>query len=221
MVRAAFNRTLRSLFVRSRGALVGHVERRNGIETGSEIQLARLGLEGLDRMGYKPAGWFTLRRILPPSEVSRGDVFLDIGSGMGRLVFQAARDYPFRRVIGVELSEELSTVARGNIDRNRHRLQCEDVELVVADVLDYRVPDDVTVVFLYNPFVGDLFAASIEKLLASLDRNPRRMRVIYGNPREHDWLMLTGRFREVRRVRGLRPNAEWSRSNSTRLYELQ
>jgi len=211
---------LRPAYFWVRGTLVGWLERRNGIETDGEIGLAELGIDGPDRSRYKPAGWFMLRRILPSREVGPGDVFLDVGSGMGRAVFQAAKDYPFRRVIGVELSEQLNDVARGNIDRNRHRLRCQDVVLLAVDAAEYQVPDDVTVVFLYNPFTGEIFAGFIRQLLASIDRSPRRVRVIYGNPIEHDLLMGTGRFREVKLLRGLRPDPEWSRSNSTKLYEV-
>ena len=60
-----------------------------------------------------------LRRILPAREVEPHDVFLDIGCGMGRAVYQAAANYPFKRVIGVELSHELTQAARRNIERNR------------------------------------------------------------------------------------------------------
>ncbi len=106
----------------------------------------------------------SLRRILPPWEVTDHDVFVDFGSGMGRVVLQAAR-YPFRKVIGVEVSETLHGIARENIDRNRQRLRCPDIELVHADALEYEIPDDVTVAFLYNPFRGTIFATVIERLL--------------------------------------------------------
>jgi SAM-dependent methyltransferase len=148
------------------------------------------------------------------------DVFIDVGSGMGRAVFLAARNYRFKRVIGVELSEVLNGVARANIDRNRERLRCPDIELFTTDVLDYEVPDDVTVAFFNNPFVGAVFTVAIDKLLASVDRRSRRVRLIYCNPVEHDQLMTRGRFRPVRKLPGLRPGREWSRSNATRMYDV-
>jgi tRNA G46 methylase TrmB len=70
----------------------------------------------------------SLRRILPHREVNDHDVFVDVGSGMGRVVLQAAR-YSFRKVIGVEISETLHGIAWENIDRNRQRLRCGDIEL--------------------------------------------------------------------------------------------
>ena len=91
---------------------------------------------------------------------------------------------------------------------------------VVADSLEWEIPDEVTVAFVYNPFVGDLFERLVERLLASVDRRPRRLRIVYRNPVEHERLMATGRFRVVRRVRGWRPTPDWSRSNSTYVYEV-
>ncbi len=219
-MRALFDRTLKVVFVGMRNTIIRWLERRSGIHTAAEVELAELELDAPGRERYKPAGWFTLRRVLPPRTVGPEDVFIDVGSGMGRVVFQAARTYSFRRVIGVEISEELTRKARANIDRTRERLRCQDVVLVSADIVDYEFPDDVTVVFFNNPFVGDIFAAAVEGLIASVDRRPRRVRVIYFNPVEHDMLMRTGRFQPVRRQRGMRPTAEWSRSNSTQMYEV-
>lgn len=49
------------------------------------------------------------------------------------------------------------------------------------------------------------FAGSVLAALASVDRRPRRLRPIYRNPIEHEYLMHIGRFRVTRRLRGWRP----------------
>ena len=110
----------------------------------------------------------------------------------------------------------MAGVARANVERQRPHLRCGEVSVVRSDVLDYEIPDDVTVVYLYNPFQGEIFAAVVEKLVASLDRNPRRMRIVYRTPLEEDKLLATGRFRRVRAKLGPLP---WSRASSTRMYE--
>ncbi len=178
--------------------------------------LEELGLAGPERRFYKPAGWSILPRILPTREVSVDDVFIDYGSGMGRIVYEAAARYPFKRVIGVELSSQLNEIARSNIDRNAHLLRCREVQFVTADVLDYEPPSDVTVAFFNNPFRGKILETAITRLLDGTDGS---LRVIYVNPSEHDLLMTTGRLKVIRRLRGWRPGTEWSRSNSTIMYE--
>jgi SAM-dependent methyltransferase len=195
-------------------------DRRYGVYTADVVSLEALGVAADGRRGYIPSAWLTLRRALPRREVTNDDVFIDVGSGMGRVVFQAALTYPFRRVIGVEIAKQLHDIAEENIARNRDRLRCSTVLLVQADVTQFDIPDDVTVVFLYNPFAGAIFEEFVRRLLASVDRLPRLVRIIYMNPQEEAALLATGRVRLVRSLRGWRPAREWSRSNSTRIYAV-
>ena len=218
-VGATFRRTVKPAYTGARD-LLSHLlfERRSGIRTSEVVRLEDLGLAGEDRWYYAPSGWLALRRIMPRREVSRDDVFIDLGSGMGRAVYQAAR-YPFKRVIGVELSKELNDIAIENLEHASGRLVCKDVELVNSDVLDYEIPDDVTVVYLANPFTGTIFSRVIDMLKESLERSPRLLRIIYVNPLE-EYILLGKGAKLVRKVRGLRPSREWSRSNAIRLYTL-
>ena len=124
-------------------------------------------------------------------------MFADIGSGKGRVVFQAARRYPLRRVIGVELSAKLNDVARANLDAERDRLLCRNVELVTADVLEWAVPDDLTIAYLFNPFRGGVFAGFAERLAEAVARRRRPLRIIYVYPAEHDRLLQTGHVVEL------------------------
>jgi predicted RNA methylase len=174
-------------------------ERRYRVRTAGKIYLDEFGLAAEDRVYYIPANWRTLRRTLRRDEVTESDVFIDLGSGMGRMVVEAAR-YPFKRVIGVELAKELHEIATSNVKNTRLPLLCKDIALVQSDVLEYRIPDDVTVVFMNNPFRGPVFATVIENLIASVDAHPRPVRLIYANPVEEPFLLETGRFRQLRTV---------------------
>ena len=216
-----FTKVVKPPYVRARRALeYALFDRRFDVDTDGFVTLAELGVAEADCNDYKPAKYLSLRRILPPREVTDEDVFIDFGSGKGRVVLQAAFSYPFRRVYGVELAEELHRIALHNVEVNRDRLRCRDVRLTLSDVLDYEIPDDVTVAFFYNPFGGEVFETVIRRLLDSVDRHPRPLRVVYGNPREEEMLLRTGRFRQIRALRGWRPGRDWSRSNSYRLYAV-
>lgn len=105
--------------------------------------------------------------------MTASDVFVDFGSGKGRIVYQAAR-YPLKRVIGVEISEKLNEIASANIEQNRSRLRCQDVELVTCDAADYGIPDDMTIAYFIYPFAGETFRHVIENIVDSLVRNPRQ-----------------------------------------------
>ena len=185
------------------------LDARHGIQTEGNVMLDTLNIPTTDRVHYAPSGWLLLRRALPAREVGTEDVFLDAGAGKGRIVLQAALRYRFRRVIGVELTHSLYRIASDNITANRGRCLTTDVELVHADITDYTVPDDVTIVYMYNPFTGIVFDTFIRRLLESIDRNPRPIRIIYVNPVEETRLLETGRVRFVRSV--------WGRC-TTRIY---
>jgi SAM-dependent methyltransferase len=218
----AFGNAAKQPYLRLRRACTWLLfERRYRVRTKARVGASELGLHDPDLRGYAPSGWLSLRRILPRSEVSTSDVFLDVGSGMGRIVLQAAICYPFRRVLGIELSAQLHEIAMANLAANTARLRCQQVELRHANALDVDLPDDATVVYLYNPFRGVAFQTFIDRLLRSVDRNPRPVRLIYANPREEAQLLATGRVRPVRSLRGWRPTPAWSLSNSIRMYEVQ
>jgi 16S rRNA G966 N2-methylase RsmD len=199
----------------------GHLlfERRYGVRTAGKVLLDEFGLAGEDRVYYIPANWRTLHKTLQRNEVGPDDVFIDLGSGMGRMVLEAAATYPFKRVIGVELAQELHDIALSNVDNTRIRLKCKNIELVQSDVLEYAIPDDVTIVFMNNPFRGPVFAAAMKNLIASVDDHPRQVKVIYGNPAEDGYLMSTGRFRPLRTIAGPRADDD-SPFGKIKLYSL-
>ena len=180
-------------------------ERRGQIRTEGDVQLSELGVEGQHRNRYEPSGWTDLRRVLRARDVSPGDVFVDFGSGKGRIVQMAAR-LPFARVIGVEIAEDLNRIARVNAERTRAQAACGEVRFVTSDAVAFPVPDDMTHAYFFNPFEGPVFEAVIANIIASLDRAPRRLTLFYRNPRWEQCIQETGRFRRVRVSRSLRRN---------------
>jgi 16S rRNA G966 N2-methylase RsmD len=171
------------------------VDRYLGVRTAGDIRPQELGYpHGL----YRPSSWLLLRELFRSLEVAESDTFVDIGSGLGRVVFMAARR-PFKRVIGVERSERLNEVAKGNIARNRHRLVCTDIEFVSVDALQWEIPGDVTVVYLFSPFPTEVLARLVERLVASVERAPRPMRVIlnFSTTEDRDVLIATGQVQRI------------------------
>jgi Methyltransferase domain len=193
-------------------ALTGWVATRflepGAFSTSGPAELEQFGVAEKGRIRYEPSGWFYLRRALRGTKITRDDVFLDYGSGKGRIVYQAAR-YPFRRVIGVEIAEDMNRMARANIDRVRDRLTCQDVELITADATEYELPDDVTYAYIYNSVEPDLLRRVLERIVASLDRAPRRLTLLWVSPKHADQtgenvIRETGRFGLVSKRKGLR-----------------
>jgi len=178
-----------------RGGASRLLDRALGVETSALVWQKDAGYAyGL----YRPTSWVVLRELFRRLEVSPHDVFLDVGSGMGRVVLMAARR-PFKRVIGVEQNGDMTAIARRNVETARGRFACRDVELVTADVLDWEVPADVSVVYVYCPFPEQVLEGFMERLLASIDRRPRTVRLIYNfsTAANRETILRTGRAKPV------------------------
>jgi SAM-dependent methyltransferase len=147
-----------------------------------------------DRISYVPSDWHVVPRALRYLGVSDRDTFVDFGCGKGRVVHQAATR-PFRRVIGVEISPRLAEIARTAVAAGRHHHRCRNVEIVVADAREFPVPDDLTIAYLAHPFKDETFAAVLRGIVDSIDRHPRRLRLIYWVPVHGPEVLATGRFR--------------------------
>jgi len=111
---------------------------------------------------------------------ARSLVFIDVGSGLGRVVLLASQ-YPFKQVVGVEVSPALCQVARENLVRWRRssaEAACKDVRIVCRDAAEFRFPPGDLAVYLYNPF-GDV---SVQRLADRLAARPSGAFVLYHTP---------------------------------------
>jgi hypothetical protein len=84
-----------------------------------------------------------------------------------------------RKVVGVELFEELCAVARHNASRLRGKKT--PIDIINADVtkVDYS---DGTAFYMWNPFGELTMRAFLKTLRESLRKNPRTIRIGYLNP---------------------------------------
>src|SRR5215217_5076189 len=95
------------------------------------VDLRDIGFAGPDRVWeHIPSSWGVLRRILRAGEITKDDVFLDIGCGMGVVLVEAAARYPFRRVIGLDVVPQFTEIAKAMIARGRQRLRCRAIDII-------------------------------------------------------------------------------------------
>ena len=108
--------------------------------------------------------------------------FIDLGSGKGRVLLMAA-DYPFRRIVGIELLPHLHQVAEENIRKYKSAAQkCFAIESVCGDAREFIFPPEPTVLYLFNPLLESGLERVMANLELSLRRNSRPVYVIYHNP---------------------------------------
>jgi SAM-dependent methyltransferase len=133
--------------------------------------------------GYQPTDPALFREMMDqlPIDFPRF-TFIDLGSGKGRALLLAS-DYPFRRIIGVELLPELHRIARQNIPRYKSDSRgCFAIESLCLDARDFDFPAAPTVLYLFNPLPEPALAAVLGRFTASLAVHPRDAYVLYANP---------------------------------------
>jgi SAM-dependent methyltransferase len=112
----------------------------------------------------------------------RDFVFVDLGSGKGRTLLMAS-DYPFRRIVGVELLPALHQAAQENLSRYRSESQkCFALESICADATEFPFPAEPMVLYLFNPFPESGLRRMMANLERSLREHPRALYVLYHNP---------------------------------------
>jgi len=169
------------------------------VDTTSATVNWRDRLLGLLNSPYQPTEPALFHEALASLNLAFRDfTFIDIGSGKGRTLLMAS-DYPFRRIIGVELLPELHRVAEENIRKYKSDpQQCFAIESICSDARDFIFPPEPTVLYLFNP----LPEAGLEHVLGNLEQSlrehPRPVFVIYHNPVlkhvlvDSKWLAKTG-----------------------------
>lgn len=148
-------------------------------------------------MPYEPTRGRPFRKLMATLQLPKGSTFVDVGCGKGKVLLLAA-DYGFQRVVGLEFSHELCEVARKNVAAYRERRSgAADVEIVECDAAHYQIRDDESVFYMFNPFDGNMMAGFLGNVVASMERRPRRVWLIYHNPTCRDVVEGLGVFRQV------------------------
>jgi SAM-dependent methyltransferase len=127
----------------------------------------------------------------------RDFTFIDLGSGKGRTLLMAS-DYPFRRIIGVELLPALHRIALENLGQYKNDAQkCFSLEAICADANDFPFPAEPLVVYMFNPLPESGMRRVCANLEQSLRSRPRAVYVLYHNPLLEHVLGEGGAFRKL------------------------
>jgi len=157
-------------------------------------------LLGMFHSSYQPTEPEAFREMIDALDIDFPEfTFIDIGSGKGRVLLLAS-DYPFRRILGVELLPELHRVAQENIARYQNpRQRCFALESLCADAREFAFPPEPTLLYFFNPLPEPGFGRVIENLGASLRKSPRPLFVLYHNP---VWERLVAASPELKKIGG-------------------
>ncbi len=140
---------------------------------------AVLGVQGVPDDGpdlprgcvpYFPCGVDPLVRVVEQAEVGPGDVFVDLGAGLGRAAL-LVHFLSGAEVVGVEIQPELARASR----ELASRLGAERVTFLEGDAAELTGQLPGSVFFLYCPFGGARLDRVLDGLEAVSQRRPIRV----------------------------------------------
>lgn len=170
---------------------------RYGTDTIRWVERGRLATQSANQQHsapYQATKARPLLTLLNRLELPRGSVFLDIGSGKGRVLLIAAQ-HPFACVRGIEFSGALCSVARRNVETFAAAVKLKaPIEVVEADAAKYAFRPEEQVLFMYNPFGPIVMTRVLDNLRRALAPSSRRTILIYNTPLLHDMITSSGIF---------------------------
>ncbi len=167
-----------------RRQMVSTFDQNWGTDTSGVISPRHLALEGENALfsnyyrGSKPKDF---NNLLGQIDLDfERFIFVDYGSGKG-LILMLASEYPFKKIIGVELSPKLDAIARANLGKYTSPTQkCRNIELLCQDATRYELPPEPAILFLFEPFTElRLFSALLANIERSLAQHPRDVFILY------------------------------------------
>lgn len=130
--------------------------------------------EGVRYQATTPRIYQNLKRQL--KNTGTEDAILDVGCGKGRMLYFFLRKCHFGKVDGLEYSERLAAIARQNMDKLHLDAQIYVENAAEFTQLDYNY------FYLFNPFPEKIMQPFVRHLCESIEKNPRRVTILYMNP---------------------------------------
>jgi SAM-dependent methyltransferase len=133
---------------------------------------------------YVPSPVQSIRTVLDYLNIteiqSHKSLFIDIGSGTGRNLLIAS-EYPFKRIIGIEISKNLNEIAENNISIYKNTKQkCKNINTYCSNILDFKLPIcECLIMYFYNPFSEIVFYSFLSKIIEELNLSEQKCFFIF------------------------------------------
>ena len=107
-----------------------------------------------------------------------------------------AAHYGFKKITGIDFSEKLTNVAKANMLSVKNDFQSLQYSVQTVDAADFAIPDDVDVIFLFNPFDEFVMKKVAENISISILTHRRDIFLVYENPLYKNIFLQIG-FKEI------------------------
>jgi len=132
--------------------------------------------------GYSGSQPGVMRKVFAMLPGAAQYSFLDLGCGKGRPLL-VATEFPFKEIVGIELSLALAQIARNNAEiMSNHYSGRRRVRIEVGDATKSPIPSGDVVLFMANPFDEAMIRKMAVRVEAALALEERRIFVVYLNP---------------------------------------
>lgn len=172
----------------------------NGTDTVTSIPLKGLRIKSENKrhgVNYEATYTKSFLKLLEVLQLSKEFVFIDVGSGKGKVLLLSAK-YGFRKNIGLEFSLELCETAKRNRARWKGGIYRKNIKIINVDVLDYDIQCDENVFYFFNPFDEVVLNKFMKKILNSVKDKFRPVWLIFHNMECHrEILNKTGEFNKT------------------------
>ena len=144
-------------------------DRQEGVRTIGTLTVEALGLSALDSHRYDATPIRFFHSLLGKLSLDYANtVFIDLGCGKGRTLLLAS-DYPFRAIIGIEISRELCDIAIENVKTYcSRRRRCSNISVRCQGIEEFEYsaygPSDHLLVYLFNPCGEAVLRAGLQKI---------------------------------------------------------
>lgn len=166
------------------------------------------GLPGYGEISYK-----AVDTVLQDLFITNEDVLYDLGSGVGKMILQSYLSFPFKKVIGIELSKSRyvqAIEAKNLLEEKKFMSSNRTIRFFQEDFTKSNI-NDATVVYTGLKNCSDNFMTMLVKKLAKL-KNRLRVITLQRLP-DSDFYNFTF-------IKEYRLPMSWSKSSSVYVYEL-
>ncbi|MEX5217142.1 MAG: class I SAM-dependent methyltransferase [Nitrospira sp.] len=195
-------------------------DRKYGVATTGYVEPDEAGIADetarIHAIRYAPTREEVMRHLLHNSLKSvtpKEFAFIDLGCGMGRVLFIAAR-FPFSEIIGVELSPIHCETAIRNRDRflsqTGPHVQCRNIRVECANVLTFAFPHTNLMIYMYRPFLEPIFSGVLDRLCEFQRTTGRKVLIAYSCPLEEGLLEKHRQFVKVQECQVISLEHSWS-----------
>ncbi len=149
-----------------------------GLDFKPDFNLNGLGLSDERANGHEAMQKFnSLAFLFKNLNISQSDSIIDLGCGKGHALVQFSK-YPFNKISGVELSKNLCEIAQSNLNI----LKIKNTSIINADAGKFNDYTNYNYIYLFNPFPCAVVTEVLKNIEHSLQKNPRKLTVIYNHP---------------------------------------